>query len=126
MGIKDGFDLLSKLIQVEIWIFLVGLMSTISFLILKKRINIIEILFDKPSTRTYNRAKLQLLLLSLGFVVVYLMEVRHNLNQCRLDEQFCRLPDVQPEYLAILGGSNFVYLWGKFTSLIKQRRSERA
>lgn len=126
MEIKIGFDLLSKLIQLEIWIFLVGLISTIFFLMFKNKINVREILFDNPSSQTYSREKLQLLLTSLIFVVVYLMEVRHNLNQCQLLGISCSLPEVRGEYLAILGGSNFVYIWGKLTSLIKERRSERA
>jgi hypothetical protein len=124
--INIGFDLLSKLIQMELWIFLVGLMSTIFFLMFKKKINIREILFDRGSSQAYNPEKFQLLLLSVIFVVVYLMQVRHNLNECKFSSLSCSLPEVRSEYLFILGGSNFVYLWGKFTSMIKQRRSERA
>ncbi|AFY35466.1 hypothetical protein Cal7507_5124 [Calothrix sp. PCC 7507] len=123
---KLGFDFLSKFIQVEIWVFLVGLMSSIFFLIIKKKINIRGLLQEKDSQKTYSPARLQLLLLSVIFVVVYLIEVRQNINLCKVQNLPCSLPEIRSEYLLMLGGSNFVYIWGKLSSIIRERRSERA
>jgi len=121
-----GFDFLSNLIQIEIWVFLVGLMSSIFFLIIKNKINLRGLLFEKGRKKSYSRERLQLLMLSLIFVVVYLIEVRQNINLCQASNLPCSLPEIRPEYLLILGGSNFVYLWGKLSSIIRERRSERA
>lgn len=123
---KLGFSFLSNLIQIEIWVFLVGLMSSIFFLIIKKKINVRGLLFEKAGNKLYSPGRLQLLLLSLIFVVVYLIEVRQNINLCQSSNVPCSLPPIRSEYLLILGGSNFVYIWGKLSSIIKERRSDRA
>jgi hypothetical protein len=123
---KFGFHLLSKLIQVEIWVFLVGLMSSIFFLILKNKINVRGLLFEKTASRVYSPERLQLLILSLIFVVVYLFQVKQNINVCKAVNLPCSLPDIRSEYLYVLGGSNFAYIWGKLSSIIRERRSERA
>ncbi len=123
---KFGFYVLSKLIQVEIWVFLVGLMSSVFFLIIKKKINVRGLLFEKTATHAYSPERVQLLILSLIFVVVYLIQVRSNINVCKAENLPCSLPDIRSEYLLILGGSNFAYIWGKLSSIIKERRSERA
>jgi hypothetical protein len=121
-----GLNFLSKLIQWEIWLFLVGLMSSIFFLILKKKINLKGLLFDKTSNQKYSPERLQLLLLTLIFVVYYLFNVRHNLNICKLENVPCSMPQIRSEFLLALGGSNFVYIWGKLSAILKERRSERA
>ncbi len=126
MEIQWGFNFLSKLIQVEIWIFLVGLMSSVFFLIITKKINFRGLLFTKASNRTYSPERLQLLIFSLIFVVYYLLDVRHNLNSCQLTNFPCKMPQIRTEFLFALGGSNFAYLWGKLSSIIRERRSERA
>ncbi|WP_154656035.1 hypothetical protein [Fortiea contorta] len=123
---KWGFNFLSNLIQIEIWVFLVGLMSSVFFLLIKNKINIRGLLFEKGGKKAYSRERLQLLLLSLIFVVVYLIQVRQNINLCKLANVPCSLPEIRSEYLLILGGSNFVYIWGKLSSIINERRSERA
>ncbi len=121
-----GFNLLSKFIQFEIWLFLVGLMSSVFFLILKKKINLRGLLFDKTNNQNYSPERLQLLLFTLIFVGYYLFDVRQNLNTCKVSSLPCSMPQIRGEFLYALGGSNFAYLWSKLTSLIKERRSERA
>ncbi len=123
---KLGFDFLSKFIQVEIWVFLVGLMSSIFFLIIKKKINVRGLLSEKNRQGTYSLERLQLLLLSLIFVVAYLIQVKHNIDLCQSRNLPCSLPEIRAEYLFIFGGSNFVYIWGKLSSIIRERRSEGA
>jgi hypothetical protein len=121
-----GLNFLSKLIQWEIWLFLVGLMSSIFFLILKKKINLKGLLFDKTSNQKYSPERLQLLLLTLIFVVYYLFNVKHNLNICKLENVPCSMPQIRSEFLLALGGSNFVYIWSKLSAIFKERRSESA
>ncbi|BAY90638.1 hypothetical protein NIES37_50260 [Tolypothrix tenuis PCC 7101] len=126
MEIQWGFNLLSKFIQFEIWLFLVGLMSSVFFLIIKKKINLRGLLFDKTKNQKYSPERLQLLLFTLIFVAYYLFDVRQNLNTCKVSSLPCSMPQIRAEFLYALGGSNFAYLWSKLTSLIKERRSERA
>ncbi|BAY22577.1 hypothetical protein NIES2100_23400 [Calothrix sp. NIES-2100] len=121
-----GLNFLSKLIQFEIWLFLVGLMSSIFFLMFKKKINLRGLLFEKTSNHKYSPERLQLLLFTLIFVVYYLFDVRHNLNVCKLGNEPCIMPQIRSEFLFALGGSNFAYLWGKLSAILKERRSERA
>ncbi|OUL37239.1 hypothetical protein BV372_03175 [Nostoc sp. T09] len=126
MEAQWGFNALSKFIQVEIWLFLVGLMSSIFFLIIKKKINLRGLLYDKTGNHKYSPERLQLLIFSLIFVVYYLFDVRHNLNLCKAPNVPCSLPRIRTEFLFALGGSNFAYLWAKLSSILKERRSERA
>ncbi|BAY07704.1 hypothetical protein NIES2098_08250 [Calothrix sp. NIES-2098] len=126
MEIQWGFNVLSKFIQIEIWLFLVGLISSIIFLIFKKKINLKNLLYDKTDDRKYSQERLQLLLFSLIFVVYYLFDLRHNLNICKVSHFSCSMPRIRTEFLFALGGSNFAYLWGKLSSILKQRRTERA
>lgn len=123
---KFGFHLLSKLVQIEIWVFLVGLMSSVFFLMIKKKINIRGLLFEKTTSHAYSPERLQLLILSLIFVVVYLIQVRQSINICQAANLPCSLPKIRSEYLLVLGGSNFAYIWGKLSAIIRERRSERA
>jgi len=126
LEIQWGFNFLSKIIELEIWLFVVGLMSSIFFLIIKKEINLTGLLFHKTSNHKYSPERVQLLLFTLIFVAYYLFDVRHNLNTCKVSSFPCTMPQIRTEFLYALGGSNFAYLWGKLTSLIKERRSERA
>ncbi len=125
MEIQIGFNFLSKFIQLEVWLFLVGLISSVFLFIITKKINTRGLLFEADN-RTYSPEKLQLLILSWIFVAVYLIEVRYKLSSCKVSNSPCSLPEIRPEFLFVLGGSNFVYLWGKLSSIIRERRSKRA
>lgn len=122
MDILANLGCLSKFIQFEIWLFLVGLMSSVFFLLLKKKINLSGLLFSSTGDRVYTPERLQVLLLTLILVVVYLVQVRQNLVICNAGGK-CALPTIRTEYLFVLGGSHFIYLWSKLTSVIKTRRS---
>ncbi len=124
MNLQLGLDFLSKIIQFDLWIFLVGVMSSVFFLAIKKRINIRGLLPKQTGNLVYNPQQIQVLILTLVFMGLYLVEVRHSLNSCtKVPGIQCSLPMVRNEYLAILGGSNLVYLWGKLSSILRERKS---
>lgn len=126
MQLQSGFNFLSKFIQLEILLFLVGLMFSILLLLLKKRINLRGLLFDKMNNQKYSPQRLQLLLFSLIFSVYYLFEVVHNLSKCTALNYPCTMPQIRTEFLFLLGASNVAYLWGKLVLILKYRRSEGA
>jgi hypothetical protein len=94
---------------------------SISFLMLKNKINIRGLLQEKSGNQINSPERVQILILTVIFVAVYLLEVIHNLNQCQVLEVPCSLPEIRTEYLFILSGSNFVYLWGKLSSIQRER-----
>lgn len=126
MEIQWGFNFLSKIIQFEIWLFIVGLSFSIFFLILKNKINLRGLLFDKTGNQKYSPQRLQLLLFSLIFFIYYLFEVIYNLNKCKALNYPCTMPQIRTEFLFLLGASNFIYLGSKLALILKYRRSEGA
>lgn len=126
MEIQWGFNLLSKFIQFEIWLFLGGLTFSIFFLIWKKRINLRGLLFNKIGNHTYSPQRMQLLLFNLIFSIYYLFGVIYTLNECKTLNYPCTMPKIRTEFLFLLGASNCIYLWSKLTLILKYRRSERA
>ncbi|BAY60843.1 hypothetical protein NIES22_09030 [Calothrix brevissima NIES-22] len=124
MEIQWGFNFLSQLIQLEFWLFMLGLISSISFFIFKNKINFKSLLTTKTNN-PYSPERLQLLLITLIFAAYYLLNVLHSVNICKLKHVPCTMPPIPSEFLFALGGSNFVYLWGKLSTILKQRRSER-
>lgn len=124
MEIQWGFNFLSQLIQLEFWLFILGLISSISFFIFKNKINLKKLLANKTNNQ-YSPEKLQLLLLTLIFAAYYLLNVLHSVNICKLQHIPCTMPPIPSEFLFALGGSNFVYLWTNLYTILKQRRSER-
>jgi hypothetical protein len=123
LQIQWGFNFLAKLIQFEMWLFVLGLMFSIFFLMWKQKINLRGLLFEKTANHDYSPQRLQLLLLSLIFSICYLFEVRHNLSLCQALNSPCTMPRIRTEFLFILGASNFAYLWSKLASILKYRRS---
>ena len=114
-----SFKILFVLIQFEIWLFLVGLMSVVFYFILTRKVNTRGLLFENNKNRTYSWERVQVLILTLIFVIYYLVKLKDNLGTDKL-------PQVPQEFLWVLGGSNLIYLWSKLYSFVKDRRAERA
>lgn len=106
------FTYLANFISFEIWLFIVGLASTVFYLILTGKINTRGLLYEKNQSHTYSWQRVQLLVLTLLGVLYYLIQVRNNPTQ---------LPQIPEELLLILGGSNVFYLASKFYSLFSRR-----
>ena len=102
---------LSSFVRLEIALLLGLLGAVIFYQVLTGRINTRAMLYDKSETAGYSPARLQLLLTSLGGAGFFLLKVF---------EDPTRFPDVPPEGLLAVGGSQVLYLGGKSLPLISR------
>jgi hypothetical protein len=103
-------------IRFVVWILLGGFASIVAYQILTRRINTKKLLWGKDGSNGYSPGRVQLLLSTLAGAFYYLFEVVENPTL---------FPTIPRELILILGGSNLLYLGGKFYSLLL-RRSENA
>ena len=118
MDIKANFTYLATFVNFEISLFLTVIASIVIYFLLKGRINLRGLFFEKNKRRTYSWERVQVLILTFGFSAYYLILVRY-------ESASGKLPKFPEEFLLLLGGSNIVYLWSKFFSLLKDRRMNR-
>lgn len=94
----------------QLFVFLALLLVTLFCFTLIGKINLKGLLKDKRNQKS-SPGRIQLLVLTITGAGMYLMEVLSSQN---VDSGM--LPPVSSDLLAILGGSNVVYLSGKFLS----------
>ena len=103
-------DTLRQVIQLEIWLWLGGLMGVISYQVLTGRINLRGLLETKDDNHNFSPWRLQLLVFTLAGAALLLFQVAQNPHQ---------FPDVSPGFLLFIGGSNAGYLISKWNNLIR-------
>ena len=117
-------SLLTRLVYVEVWLFLVGLASMVFYFILVKKINIRGLLTEGKPTPSLSWQKCQLLISTLLVAAYYLVMVKNNINLCQSvnSSASCevKLPEVPLEIIFILFGSNVVYLGSNIIYLIRK------
>jgi len=98
---------LTKLVCVEVLVFLGALFLLVASALLSGRINTRGLLHGKKGDgRTYfSPERVQLLLVTLGMAFQYLLNVQKDPSH---------FPPIDSSWLTIFGGSHFVYLAGKF------------
>jgi hypothetical protein len=103
-------------VRLEVILFLGGLAAIIAYRMLTGRINTHYLLFGtrKNGTKYLSPERVQLLLFTLGTAMFYVMQVAET-------REAGVLPDIPIKTLALLGGSNAIYLGGKaYTMLFKK------
>ena len=100
-----------SLLQIEIWVLLIGLAIIVSYRMLTGTINTNGLLHDKGGGRGFSPVRLQLLLSTLAFAVYYIGLVL----TIKKPADFPRVPQ---EMLLLLGGSHLFYLGSKTVGLI--------
>ena len=99
--------------QFEIWFFLAILALLIGYQMLTGRINTKGLLHDKKDKKTggISPGRVQLLVLTLAGAGYYLLLTIENGHPTEF-------PEVPEELLALVGGSNLVYLGSKVRSML--------
>lgn len=98
-------------IRFEIWLILGGLALIVGYKLLTRGINTAGLLQDKVQDKEHvglSPSRIQLLLFTLVGAGAYLASVPEMFERAAP-----RLPEVPPELLVLLGGSQAVYLGGK-------------
>jgi hypothetical protein len=117
-------SLLTKLVYVEVWLFLVGLASIVFYFILVKKINIRGLLTEDQQSSSLSWQKCQLLISTLLVAAYYLVRVKNNINLCQSvnSSAWCevKLPEIPLEIILILLGSNVVYLGSDIILLLRK------
>lgn len=106
--------LLSEALRYEMLFLTVGLIALVTYRLLNGSINTNGLLLDKASGRAFSPGRLQLLVVTLGFALYYLLQVFDA-------EEPGTFPDLPNEFLLALGGSHVFYLGGKFYGMIASR-----
>ena len=104
---------LATVLRYEIWILLTVLVAVLTYRLLTGRINTRGLLQDKMTGRAFSPGRLQMLIVTIGGALYYLVLV---LSNPRVGE----FPEVPKELLVALGGSHAFYLGGKLSLLLMQ------
>ena len=110
----DSMSTLVTFVKVETGVLLAAFAILIAYQLLTGRINTKGMFTEKKAGGGYSPVRLQLLVLSLAGLVVYMAEVIESTDTSKL-------PEVPVALVAVLGGSNLVYLLGKSYSLLLRR-----
>ncbi len=99
---------LRAVVQLEIWFWLGGLLAIVLFQMLTRRINLRRLLAAKGQDNPISPERVQLLVFTLAGALGYFLQVAKD---------HTAFPDVPPQLLLILGGSNVLYLTSKWYRL---------
>ncbi|MDQ3802231.1 MAG: hypothetical protein M3416_00010 [Acidobacteriota bacterium] len=105
---------LSEVLRYEMLFLLVGLIVLVAYRLLTQQINTKGLLLDKASGRAFSPGRLQLLIVTMGIAIYYMLMVFET-------EEPGRFPDLPNEFLLALGGSHVFYLGGKLYGLLASR-----
>jgi hypothetical protein len=94
----------------EIWFLLIGMAAIIIYQLATGRINLKGLLYEKNMANKFSPARVQLLLVSVTVALYYLL---------KLFKDPTRVPMDNLSVLLALGGSNLVYIAGKYRALYK-------
>ena len=114
MPVTDPLSTLAAFVRVETGVLLTAFAIVVAYQILTGRISTKGMFTEKKAGGGYSPVRLQLLVLSLAGLVVYLAEVIGSTDTSKM-------PEVPVALVAVLGGSNLVYLLGKSYSLLLRR-----
>lgn len=106
-------------LRLEVIIFLGGLAVIIAYRLLTGGINTRYLFYGKQQDgkRYFSPERVQLLMFTLGFAMMYLMKVAHSIESGTVASQI-ELPDISKETLALLGGSHAIFLGGKAYNML--------
>jgi hypothetical protein len=96
-------------------LFLGGVFLTITVGLLTGYVNTRGLLYGRRADGSvyFSSARVQLLILTIGSAADYLISV--------LDRRSCALPEAPPQLVAMMGGSQLLYLAGKAWALLRKR-----
>lgn len=114
MPAPHSMSTLATFVGVETGVLLAAFAIVIAYQMLTGRISTKGMFTEKKAEGGYSPIRLQLLVLSLAGLGVYLAEVIGSTDASKL-------PEVPVALVALLGGSNLVYLLGKSYSLLIHR-----
>ena len=102
---------LSTVLRYEVFFALTALVVIIAYRLLTGQINTRGLLRDKVGGRAISPGRLQLLIVTLLIIIYYVMKVLETK----------KFPNMPQEFVLALGGSNLVFLGGKFYGLLASK-----
>jgi hypothetical protein len=107
-------DTLATALRYEMLILLTILIGIIGYRLLVQQINTEGLLMDKTGGRKFSPARLQMLVVTMGIALYYILMV--------LDAKDTgKLPDLPNEFLIALGGSHAIFLGGKIHGMLASK-----
>lgn len=104
-------ETLQTLLQWEFGFLLGGLAAIVFYQMLTGGINTDGLFLEKNGAGDYSWGRVQLLFFTFIFAFIYIGKVMQDPTH---------LPDIRPEFLALLGGSNLAYLGQKTYHLLQE------
>lgn len=105
---------LSTVLRYELLFMLMAFILVISYRLLTRGINTDGMLRDKTNGRAVSAGRLQMLVVTLGIAIYYVMMVVQNKNSGSL-------PNMPNEFLMAMGGSHGIYLSGKVYGMLANK-----
>ena len=93
-----------------------GFALVVAFQLLTGRINLRKMLSEKDGSERYSPVRVQLLVLTLSGLAFYSLKLADS-----TDMDGATLPQLPGELVAVLGGSNLLYLAGKYYAILMRR-----
>ena len=120
---------MQALITIVSWIvglFLAGLITLILFRLLSGQINTRNLLYGRMSdgTRYLSPERVQLMIFTIWVGLFYLLETFETRVVHPTETTAHTLPEVEAQTLALLGGSQTIYLIGKAYSMLIAKRKK--
>jgi hypothetical protein len=100
---------LKAFIQFQVWFLLLALSGIVAYQLVTGKIHTKGLLSEKDNTGRLSPGRTQLLLSTIAGAIYYILSIDPEMNS---------LPAPPDEILAVLAGSNLVYLGEKFYSLV--------
>lgn len=107
---------IASILRLEMWGFLALLGATVFYRLLTRQINLSGLLIRKNGARATSPERIQLLLATIAMCANYLHSV--------ITSPTGNLPDVDPKWLYVFGGSSAVYAAGKAWTELKTLTSD--
>lgn len=107
-------DTLATALRYEMLVLLTILIGIIGYRLLVQQINTEGLLMDKTGGRKFSPARLQMLIVTMGIALYYILMVIET-------KETGKLPDMPNEFLVALGGSHAVYLGGKLHGMLASK-----
>jgi hypothetical protein len=104
-------ETLATALRYEMLVLLMILIGIIGYRLLVQQINTKGLLLDKTGGRKISPARLQMLVVTMGIAVYYILMMIDN-------KEVGKLPDMPNEFLVALGGSQAIYLGGKLHGML--------
>ena len=106
------YETIAKIVQLEMWIFIVGMAGTVLYKIISGEIPLKGLLSEKDNKKSGSLGRAQMLLFTILGSLYILYKVA---------EEPTKFPEIPMELILLMGMSHSTYLGSKYYKLIRKK-----